>query len=288
MMEFRAAKCPECGGDLQVPPDRDVLKCMYCGKDIVVRQAIEQGQAKSVENWLRLADAAAEAENQEEAYRYFTKVLEVDTGNSRAWFGKAVAAGWSSNLSQNRYTEFIKGIQKAIACAAPEAMKDLREEGAEAANDITLAYFSLSEEHTREYAAIDGTWSEHVQRCFDMLATLPVANVLDPTNKQVLRTGIQIAKSIIEGMAYEDPYDTDDNGRARHKTHELSDQAEEEAQAVLKRFVGNMQALDPTYQAPTINKVGMSVATGCFLAFLGLGALGLVVWWIIKTLSGGN
>lgn len=37
---FKAAKCPSCGGDLQVPEDRTTIKCMYCGLDVVVREAI--------------------------------------------------------------------------------------------------------------------------------------------------------------------------------------------------------------------------------------------------------
>jgi hypothetical protein len=67
-----------CGADIQVPTDRDVVKCMFCGKDIVVRQAMAAGAGASVANWMRLAIAAAEADNHEEAYGYFTRVLEVD------------------------------------------------------------------------------------------------------------------------------------------------------------------------------------------------------------------
>lgn len=33
-MEFREAKCPKCGGILQVPEDLEKLTCMYCGKEI--------------------------------------------------------------------------------------------------------------------------------------------------------------------------------------------------------------------------------------------------------------
>jgi DNA-directed RNA polymerase subunit RPC12/RpoP len=40
-MTFKAAKCPNCGGALQVPNDRTTVKCMYCGVDIVVQEAIQ-------------------------------------------------------------------------------------------------------------------------------------------------------------------------------------------------------------------------------------------------------
>lgn len=39
-MDFQAAKCPSCNGELRIPDDRDIIKCMYCGLDIKVRDVI--------------------------------------------------------------------------------------------------------------------------------------------------------------------------------------------------------------------------------------------------------
>ncbi len=39
-MKFVPAKCPTCQGDLQIPDDREFVKCMYCGVDIKVREVI--------------------------------------------------------------------------------------------------------------------------------------------------------------------------------------------------------------------------------------------------------
>lgn len=35
-MKFIPAKCPSCGGELRVPEDMDVVKCMYCGSDVIL------------------------------------------------------------------------------------------------------------------------------------------------------------------------------------------------------------------------------------------------------------
>ena len=40
-MDFKPAQCPSCGGALQVPDDRATVKCMYCGVDVTVREAIQ-------------------------------------------------------------------------------------------------------------------------------------------------------------------------------------------------------------------------------------------------------
>ncbi len=39
-MKFVPAKCPTCQGDLQIPDDREFVKCMYCGVEIKVRDVI--------------------------------------------------------------------------------------------------------------------------------------------------------------------------------------------------------------------------------------------------------
>lgn len=48
-MIFKPAKCPSCGGDLQLPVDRTSVNCMYCGEAIAVGEAIA---AASVPNAL--------------------------------------------------------------------------------------------------------------------------------------------------------------------------------------------------------------------------------------------
>lgn len=40
-MTFKTAKCPNCGSTLQLPDDLTKVKCMYCGADEIVREAIQ-------------------------------------------------------------------------------------------------------------------------------------------------------------------------------------------------------------------------------------------------------
>jgi len=39
-MNFKPALCPSCGGKMQIPDDVNTVKCMYCGVDVIVREAI--------------------------------------------------------------------------------------------------------------------------------------------------------------------------------------------------------------------------------------------------------
>lgn len=90
-MSFKPAKCPNCAGDLQVPEDRDTVKCMYCGSDIVVREAIKLAGGVNIENLLILAKNAEKINSWKEAYDYYTRILEYDPQNSEAWFCRGLS-----------------------------------------------------------------------------------------------------------------------------------------------------------------------------------------------------
>lgn len=48
-MDFKTAKCPARNGDLQVPADKDIVKCTYCGVVVVVRQVIQLAAGGNVQ-----------------------------------------------------------------------------------------------------------------------------------------------------------------------------------------------------------------------------------------------
>jgi tetratricopeptide (TPR) repeat protein len=283
-MGFEAAKCPECGADIQVPTDRDVAKCMYCGKDIVVKQATADGDAQRVANWMQLAEAAAEDENHDEAYTYFTKVLEVEPDNFKAWLGKGLAAGWGTNLKQDRYNEMIGGIQRAIELAPETEKENVTKIGALRMTEVTIAYFALSKDHLTEFVALDGSWSEHLERCLTMIMGIKVANELDPKSKFILATGIEIAKSVLEGVAYEDPYETDESDKSKAHTLDYMPEVQAGFQKDYDEFTQKLKALDPTFQPPKVEKVSDPAMTGCIMwgivlliMFLATGA---GIWWL--------
>lgn len=88
-MTFKAAKCPNCAGDIQVPDDRDTAKCMYCGGDVVVREAIRLAGGKNLQNVLEMAKTSLEGRNQKEGLQYINSYLEDDQNNAYAWNLKA-------------------------------------------------------------------------------------------------------------------------------------------------------------------------------------------------------
>lgn len=233
---------------------------------------------------MQLAKTAAAASNPDEAYRYYTKILEVESANYEAWFGKAEAAGWNSNLRSGRFPELLSGIQRAIQVAPVNIQQGLRERGASVIGAVSAAYFRLSHQHFLEYVALNDSWGEHVSRSAEALAALAGANDMDPRNRTVLEIGILISQSLLQGTEYADPYDTDSEGNPELKSWLLMEPARAHVQRYFDTFVLKLKAMDPTYKSPEIKIAGGS---GCgtvaailvVLVVLGGGAL-----WIAKAI----
>lgn len=110
MTKFKAATCPNCGGDLQLPTNVESVNCMYCGSEIVVQDALE----KNITNLLSMADTALAGRNHEEAYNYYNQILEIDLTNYYAWSGKAISAVWLSTPKNPRFFECKTAILNAF------------------------------------------------------------------------------------------------------------------------------------------------------------------------------
>jgi DNA-directed RNA polymerase subunit RPC12/RpoP len=112
-MSFVAAKCPQCGGDLQLDPEKETGFCMHCGSKIIVQEAIRivrVDNSHMVDTWMKMGKSALEARNFNEAYGYFTKVVEILPENYLAILFKSQAAGLLSTFEQPRLDEFMYGI----------------------------------------------------------------------------------------------------------------------------------------------------------------------------------
>jgi DNA-directed RNA polymerase subunit RPC12/RpoP len=93
-MSFKAARCPNCKKDIQVPDDLDNAKCMYCGSIIVVKEAVKlAGGGANIETLLELVEYEEKLVGvfqNKKANKYYLKVLEHDPKYVEAWVGKGL------------------------------------------------------------------------------------------------------------------------------------------------------------------------------------------------------
>lgn len=243
-MAFVAAICPQCSGSLQVPDDRDVVKCMYCGVDVIVRQAI-QVVAGNSKNLLELAQSASTAGNYGEAYSYFTKVLELEPRNPDAWFGKGASAGWQSTLSDFRFGEMVVAYDSAVRFSADETRSEMSNACALSSNAVATACYSIARKHMLEFVALPNTWAEYLPRCKQIIGLMQSAHALAPNNQQIIENIIFVCKDNIEGVTFNDQFDNN-----MPKGWHLSPAYEAEIRQILTTYAGELQALNPDYVPP--------------------------------------
>ena len=256
-MELKPAICPSCGADLKLPEDKKVLKCMYCGKDIIVHDAIEKAVGPIIGNYLSIAISAKNAGNYKEAYDYFTKVLELNPRSWEAWFGKGEAAGWLSKLDDFRVPEMVTGIENAVKYAPAEKKEELKLNGADMINKITIAFFTLSSKHVFDYGSASGAGQEFLNRCLLMENALQLAHSYSPTDKQILDNLIYLCQFQIEGVVYKD---FNGYGETRAVLR-VSPGSEAMLKERMDGYVSKRKALDPSYEAPSIKKKGCFIVT---------------------------
>lgn len=172
-MIFKAAICPSCGGQLQVPDDRDVVMCMYCGTEIVVREAIQAGSGINIENYLKLAATEFDSRHYKEASDYYTKILETDIHNSEAWLGRVIVEG-----HQYRLSEMKTAIQNGIQFLSDEEKSTFITKSAEAIGEISRD--SLDRSSRSKY---------NLEK---FLPIIEFGHTLDPSNTLILQAAIDV------------------------------------------------------------------------------------------------
>jgi tetratricopeptide (TPR) repeat protein len=201
-MKFIPAKCPECGGDLQIPDDRDFVKCMYCGVDIQVRDILKISIDAHIPNLLKLGNEALRSGNNKEAFDYFNKVLEADIENYEAWFGKAKAAGLLTTLADIRVQEMITCFENSLKYCPTEKQNNVKIDVSNQLLEIGTLYYQLANSHMKEFINLNNTWGEYLQHCSNVLYILDYSYKLNPDNKDISSAIIDVCKNNLNGYTY--------------------------------------------------------------------------------------
>lgn len=143
-MPLVSITCPGCAAAIQVPSDRSVAYCSYCGRQI---QLERNEEAVREEAEMKLARVAAEGGNHTEAYLHYTQALELEPSNAVAWVGKGVSALWLSSLDDLRTDEFMSCVKQGLGEAGddPELAVHLAKEAATAAHDLCYGIIELAQ-----------------------------------------------------------------------------------------------------------------------------------------------
>lgn len=120
-MAVVALKCPSCDGKIEFDDSREFGFCSFCGTKVMIQDEIQKikvihtgsvvvDDSGKIGNYLSLADSAMKNRNFEEAYNYYTKVLESNATLPDAVFGKGLAAAYMSSIDVPRINELFNAI----------------------------------------------------------------------------------------------------------------------------------------------------------------------------------
>lgn len=128
-MSFVAAKCTECGAQIEVDSSKEAGVCKYCGVPFVTEKVINHyvtnvqnnfnGATINVngpkaEDMLKNGLRTYEEGNYEEAYRIFTQVLNSDPDCTDAMLYRGLSAVYQGTIGNCRFSEFSKAFENAI------------------------------------------------------------------------------------------------------------------------------------------------------------------------------
>ena len=127
-MKLVAAKCPNCGANIDVDRDSDITKCEFCHSKIMVDDAIEKVKVEitgnveiknlpKYENYVTLADRYYNELMLREARNEYKKALELNPNNSKLIFREKICRACTMSfkkIDENIVEEAFKEVQKEI------------------------------------------------------------------------------------------------------------------------------------------------------------------------------
>lgn len=146
-MNLVPAKCPSCGGLIEVDKDRKAANCQHCKEAFIVEEAIQTyntyfqtinnighvenmiyNDEKSIENRIKNAvNNLYVIENREEAYKNFKSIAEDDSSCWKAWLGIAVCEAKLA-LEQHKSGKLTSYSNQAVVNAVKTSPEGIRNE----------------------------------------------------------------------------------------------------------------------------------------------------------------
>lgn len=202
-MGLVAAKCPQCGADINVDEEKDAGICEYCGTAFITEKAINNYNTYvtnnyaganinitggNIENLLKMAQNAEDAGNTKEANRYFSKVLELDSDNATALLGKGITALKISSMDNLKSTELLEYAKKALEACSDKIflIKEMGDLSAlvEDAFDACVSVYNRNWKYEDSLQYLYEELTKIISISFFIITELEKRNLVDDTDLQ--------------------------------------------------------------------------------------------------------
>lgn len=134
-MKFVAAKCPNCGAQIQVDKNSNSTICEFCDSQIFVEEAIEKHRIEvsgsieinnlpKLENYLKLGERHYNNGEYEESYEMYSKAIELDPDNYISIMRRGFSKSLCTNYKKIEIKPTINGIKNAYDLLKKENDKE--------------------------------------------------------------------------------------------------------------------------------------------------------------------
>jgi hypothetical protein len=170
------------------------------------------------------------------------------------------------------------GIETALRHAG-DGRKQIEDRAAAEVLSVVTAFFTMTVEHTREFIAVESSWSEHVQRCIATIDALSTVIALVNGTKTLYEAKLAIIDALLTGMEYQ----TNDSGGFEY--WHVSDDLAVRLQQDRQETIASIKAIDPGFVADEVKPVagpGCGCQIAAVLVFLALGFVVLMFFvWLL-------
>lgn len=171
-----AAKCPNCGSNIEVNQNDNKSKCEYCRATILVDDAIERlrvelsGEVEvknlpKLKNLLKIADRAFEDEDYSKALENYKQALAIDSDDWRATYREGICAANTSTLGNFDLDKVVLSSKNALKILINNKTdkKELAIYKVEMAHDLVslcLDFYNFAFNHYEEYSNLEDSANE--------------------------------------------------------------------------------------------------------------------------------
>jgi len=254
-MVLVAAVCPQCSGALQIPEERDFVKCQYCGTDIMVREPVRPAQyvrlvqpaASAVQapanpaHLRELGREALEAGNAEEAYSYFGRALELDPKDAQAWTGRADALALASGAYNLRFKDMIAALDNAREASPPEQQAPLLKAHVEKVKAVLFPLHAAARDQLVANPSSD-LWFSYLGQFEIFVQTAEFLHRRMPDDTEIIEFLIEAHRAAIEGAI----------GPAQEPDFVVDDKQEQKLRAAMEAYSEKLAVFKPGYEFPTV------------------------------------
>ena len=172
---MKAIKCELCGSNQLKKVDGEYI-CQYCGTKYTLEEARKlmveiEGTVKidtstQKNNYEKLAQRAYEDKLYEQAYEYYSKLLEIDCDNYMYIYKRGICAAWKSSLADFKIDEAVKACKSALKVIKEENIKVNDKERlcnnmAAEINNVVSAFYLLSKQHYEKFWTLENSAVEY-------------------------------------------------------------------------------------------------------------------------------